>query len=192
MPKISREKRSRLLLVFLVTFSVAIGLYLSLIKAQREKLAAYPRMVGEAEGKLKNMRAAIKEADQTEAQLQAASEKLAEIETGMASGDLTAWLYGTIRGFMRNYKEVAWTFGSVEEGEVKLLPGFPYKQVSISISGSAHFYDFGRFLADLENTYPYFRVQGVTLEPPGGTASAPAEKEKLTVHFQIVALVKPG
>ena len=38
--------------------------------------------------------------------------------------------------------------------DVNLLPNFPYKQATLTVAGTAHFHDLGRFLADFENQIP--------------------------------------
>lgn len=195
MAALSKEKRNQVVLVGLLTLSVVVGLYMSVIRVQQEKLQRYPRLLKETEQKLENMRRTIKNADQTRAALQAASEKLAEIEAQMASGDLYAWLYKTIMSFKDRYKEVSIPRFSymAEESEVRLLPKFPYRQVKISIGGTASFYDFGRFLADFENAHPYIRVENVVLAQEHGIGPATSDgSDKLSFQLEIVALVKPG
>lgn len=192
MPRLSKEKRNQLVLVFLLTLAVVVGLYFSLINTQREKLAELPRRIEKAKRNLERMRHSIQSAKQIQADLQSASAKLAEIEAGMATGDLNAWLYSTIRTFKQNYKVDIPQFSSKEVGEVTLQPNFPYKQVKIGIGGSALFYELGRFLRDFENSFPYIRVQNLAITQEGSHSAAPADKEKLSFRLEIVALVKPG
>src|SRR5262249_30765747 len=74
--------------------------------------------------------------------------------------------------------------------DVPILAGFPYKQVNMTISGTALFQDFGRFVTDFENQFPYVRVLNLTLEPaPGAT---PSDREKLSFKLEVAALVKPA
>jgi len=192
MPRLSKEKRNQLLLVFLVALAVIVGLYFSLINTQREKLADMPRRLQKAKSDLEKMRSTIQSAKQIQADLKTASAALADVETGMATGDLNAWLYSTIRTFRQSYKVDIPSFSSKEVGGVTLLPDFPYKQVKIGIGGSACFYDLGKFLADFENSFPYIRVQNLGITQEGGHALAPSDKEKLAFRLEIVALVKPG
>ena len=71
---------------------------------------------------------------------------------------------------------------------MNLLPNFPYKQATLSLVGTAHFHDFGRFLADLENQFPHIRVVNLSLE----LNQSPAAEDQETVSFKldIVTLVK--
>jgi hypothetical protein len=70
-----------------------------------------------------------------------------------------------------------------------MLPNFPYKQATLTIGGTAHFHDFGKFVADFENQFPYMRLMNVTLEPASGVLAA--DKERLSFRMEIATLVKP-
>src|SRR5687768_18541927 len=47
--------------------------------------------------------------------------------------------------------------------EAGLLPKFPYKAASFGLRVNGQFHDIGRFIASLENTFPYFRVQNIKM-----------------------------
>lgn len=179
-------------MVALLTVGVLIGLYYALIDAQRSKLAALPPAIKEAEEKLEKMRQTIHSAKQIESELASVSAELAGLENGMAKGDLNAWLYATVRSFARNYKVEIPQFSLAEKGNVTLLPNFPYKQVKIGIAGTAFFHDLGRFLADLENSFPYMRVQNLSIARESAGTVKPGQREKLSFRLEIVALVQPG
>jgi len=70
--------------------------------------------------------------------------------------------------------------------EVNLLANFPYKQTTLSVAGSAHYHDLGRFLADFENRFPHIRVSNLSLD----LDAAAAEPETLSFRMDIIALVK--
>ena len=73
-------------------------------------------------------------------------------------------------------------------GEVDLMPHFPYKQLKVTVGGTAYYHDLGKFIADFENTYPHARIANLTLEPVGGTADS---GEKLAFRMDIIALANP-
>ncbi|WP_310582835.1 hypothetical protein [Deinococcus sp.] len=56
--------------------------------------------------------------------------------------------------------------------------------------GSAHYQDFGRFLADFENNFPCIRVQNIELDPVGAIAGSD-HREKLNFKMELVTLVRP-
>lgn len=189
--KISKEKRNQLILVILVTVGVLAGLWFGLIRAQQLKLQQLSDRKQAADRKLKLVREMIESAGQIEASLQESSAKLAKLEEGMASGDVYAWAINAIRQFKVGYRVDIPQFSTIDgPKDVNLIPNFPYKQATMTIGGTAAFHDFGTFLADFENKFPYCRVLNLNLEP-ASTATG-ADREKLSFRMDIVALVKPG
>ena len=107
----------------------------------------------------------------------------------MPSGDLFSWTVSSLKQFNTpSYKVDMPQIGSPDVGSVHAFPDFPYNQAIVAVSGSAYYYEFGKFLADLENHFPYLRVQNLILEPGYGTTAE--EREKLNFHMDIVTLVK--
>jgi len=116
---------------------------------------------------------------------------LAQLELGMASGDLYSWTIGTIRQFKLPYKVEVPQFGQIEgPKEVNLLPKFPYKQATLTIAGTGRFNDLGRFIAEFENQFPYIRLLNLTMEPAGNQTLGDAEK--LNFKVDVVTLIKPN
>jgi hypothetical protein len=139
--------------------------------------------------KIDRIQTVVTGATQVEAGLKVASERLYVIENGMPSGDLFSWIVRTIKTFNNpTYKVDMPQFGIPVVNPVSMLPNFPYSQSSVAVSGNAYYSEFGKFLADFENHFPYMRVQNLSLEPGGGTT--PEEREKLAFHMEIVTLVK--
>src|ERR1051326_2430139 len=108
----------------------------------------------------------------------------------MASGDLYSWMVNNIRRFKLPYKIDLPQFSQPEVKEMTLIPKFPYKQATLTVGGTAFFHDLGKFLADFENNFPYFRVLNLDMEPMPSVMGG--DKEKLTFKMDIVALIKPG
>lgn len=191
MKNLSKDKRNQLILAVMLTGIALAALWFGLIAFQQQKLHAVRQAKDAADRKLKLMEDTIKNAAQIETDLADSSNSLASLESGMASGDLYSWAINTIRQFKQNYKVEIPQFSGIEgPKEVSLLPGFPYKQATMTIGGTAFFPDFGRFVADFENQFPYTRILNVSLEPYAGMLGA--EHEKLTFKLDIAMLVKPS
>jgi hypothetical protein len=188
--KISREKRNQLLLVVMGTLAVLGALGFGLIKFQYENLAGYARRQVAAEGKLQEMENAVKRRELVKSVFAQASQALAEQEVTMASGDLYAWMYGTVRKFQKGYPKVDVPQLSPVSAPVpvNLLPAFPYSQVTMQIGGTAYFHDLGQFVADFENEFPLIRVVNLSVELP--SAPVAGDREKLAFKMDLVALVK--
>lgn len=91
-----------------------------------------------------------------------------------------------------------------EETEAGVLPKFPYRAVALNVSMLGNYNDFGRFLADFENRYPYMRVQLTSVsadarslresvrapgmpEPAGAQAK---DSGKLRFNYRVIALIR--
>jgi len=189
--KLPKEKRNALILVVIVTIAVLNGLGFGLIKYQFNKLGELRAKRETAQQKLQQMRDAVKNADRIEADLAETKKNLEAIEDDMASGDLNAWVINTLRTFKAGYKVEMPQFSPIGPvTEVSLIPNFPYKQATITVAGSAHFHDFGKFLADFENLHPHIRVLNLTLD--GAPNATSEEQEKLNFKMEISTLVRPN
>jgi len=189
MNKLSNEKRNRLILVILVTVVVLGGLWFGLINWQEQYLRQLAVKKDAAQAKLDREELRIKNGDRLEADVVEATKRLAELEEDMASGDPLSWFVGKMQVFKQLYKVEIPQISA--PGETKeFMAKFPYKQASFAVGGTAYFHDLGKFIADFENHFPYFRVVNLDLTPV--TGGMEGEKEKLAFHLEIVTLVRPG
>jgi len=189
--KLPKEKRNALILVVIVTVAVLSGLGFGLIRYQFGKLDEMRQKRDTADHKVEEMRNAVKNADHAETELAERRKILDGLEDDMASGDLNAWVINELRTFKAGYKVDMPQFSPLGPvTDVPLIPGFPYKQATITVAGTAHFHDFGKFLADFENQHPHIRILNLTLD---GTPFANSdEMEKLNFKMEISTLVKPN
>ena len=153
--KLSADKRNKLIGVAIVTAAVIGALWYFVVEDRNVTLQEFKEKQADALLQRKKIDNAIKGAGKIEQGLKDAAEKLAVIQQEMASGDLYSWMYTTIKNFKSAYHVDIPQFSTVETAENTLLYKFPYKQVKMSISGSAYFHDFGKFLADFENRFPH-------------------------------------
>ena len=187
--KLPREKRNTLIAVVLGTLVALAGLYFGLIKYQKQSLQRLAEKKVAVEKKHRQVLEAIKHTSQIETEVATAKKELAEAEADIASGDLYSWVINTLRQFKSNYKVNIPQFSPISgTSEVSLLSNCPYKQATVSLSGTAHFHDLGRFVADLENQFPHMRVLNLSLE----LNQSPAADDQETVSFKldIATLVK--
>ncbi|SRR5581483_5160222 len=191
MNKLSKDKRNQLILIALATVMVISMLWFGLIRYQKAKLADVARKINSTQQEIEKDQKVARGAAQIEVSLKEANHKLAAIEDTMPSGDLFYWFISHIKQFNApSYKVDMPQFGLPSVAEVPMFPNFPYHQVSISVGGTAYYYDIGKFLSDFENHFPYGRLQNLSLEPVGG--GTPDDKEKLAFHMEIVVLLKPS
>ena len=189
MNKLSKEKKLHLALVAIATVGVIAGLWLGLLSLQKKKLREISSKITGAQQQIEKVQKVVVEAGKIEGALNESATNLSAIEATMPSGDLYSWMVSTLRQFNAPSYRVDLPQISVPSvGEVRMFSGFPYHQATVTVGGTAYFYEFGRFVADFENHFPYMRVQNVNLEPAAG--ANPDEREKLAFRMEIVALIK--
>ena len=189
MNKLSKEKKMHLILVALATAGVIAGLWVGLLSLQREKIKEIAKKIASTEQQITKVQKVVVAAAQVQTNLNEAESQLDAIETTMPSGDLYSWMVSTLRQFNApGYRVDMPQIGVPSIGEVRMFSAFPYHQATVSVAGTAYYYEFGKFLADFENHFPYMQVENINIEPAAGMNSE--EREKLSFHMNIVALVK--
>jgi hypothetical protein len=184
-----KEKRTQFIFVILCTLVVLGLIGFVFIRPQYKTLSTIAETKSDEQAKLKRIEDTIKKAGDTTSQLSNVTSNLSRAEEDMASGDIYAWTYDTIRKFKASYRVDIPTVGQPSLGEVDVLPQFPYKQIRGTISGTAYYHELGKFIADFENTFPHIRVVNLVIEPVNATEPG---NEKLSFRMDIVALVKPN
>ena len=191
MNPLPKDKRNKLILLAFGTLVVLAGLWFAILSPQCRKLAEIAKKTADAENKLADGQRTTASAEATEAGLQNTAGKLQAIESGMPSGDLYAWFIQTLDQFRQPYRVELPQKSREVMGDAGLLPKFPYRAATFTVRGGAYYHDFGKFLADFENHFPYLRVQNLELEASSLTSTNSTDREKLTFKIEIVALLNP-
>jgi hypothetical protein len=187
--KLTKDRRNKLILVIVITLATLGALGFGLIKYQYGALQRLAEKKVIVDKKFQQMQQAIKHADSLEVDFADARKKLAVVESDVASGDLYSWVINTLRRFKAPYKVELPQFSPIgATTPVDLLPNFPYQQATLTVAGTAHFHDFGRFLADFENQFPHIRVLNLSLDLNAGATFE--ESEMLSFKMEVVTLVK--
>lgn len=189
MNKLPKEKRDHLILVGMGTLFLLILIGFGLIRPQYGSISTVDTQIKDARDHLQSMEDIIKKADTVSAQLADLTYSLTQTESDLVSGDPAQWIYNTIRNFKEHHKVDISVNSQLSMGEVDLLPHFPYKQLKVTVGGTAYYHDLGKFIADFENTYPHARIASLTLEPVGGAGGT---SEELAFRMDIIALANPN
>ena len=192
MKNLPKEKRDRLILICLGTCAIMAGIYLGLISSQKKILEIMAKRRQDQETKLNNGQGLASNVPQIQKKLEAVAARLKAIEATMPSGDMYSWVILTVNTFKENYKVEIPQFSREVSAPVGMYADYPYHAAIFTLRGTAHFHDFGRFVADFENTFPYMRVQNIELDPSSATAAnLQSDEEKLAFKMEIVTLVNP-
>jgi hypothetical protein len=189
MNKLSKQKRDQLIMIVVGTVVVLGGLWFGLIDFQKKKLATLLRNNTDRREKVGKAQTLVKRANEQKADLAEKNAQLKVTEDSMASGDMYLGLITLVNNFLQRHAKVNLIGISRETvSTTTLLPNFPYKSATFIVECNAFYHDFGTFLADFENKYPYMRIQNMEIFP----LPPPEEKERLKFRFEIICLVKPA
>lgn len=188
MKRLPAAKRNQLIGVVLATVGLICLVFFLMIQPQKEKNITLGRKIAEETRKLKKYKDDIKQMDATTAALAELNQQLDHAEEDVASGDLYAWTYDTMRRFKAAYHVDIPNIGQPDQRDCDLFSNFPYRQIRFSLIGTAYYHDLGKFIADFENKFPHCRVINVAAD---ATSTGPGGGEKLNFRLEVVALVKP-
>ncbi len=189
MKRLSPAKKNQLIMVLVVTAALIGAVYFMLIGPQNATNQQQAKEISDKQGELDNYKKIIGQALVTSNELAEVSAQLNLAEQDIATGDVYSWTYDTLRRFKNDYHVDIPTIGQPTVGDVDFIANFPYKQLRLSLNGTAYYQDLGKFVADFENTFPHMRLLNLTVDSVGDSASG---NEHLNFHMEVVALVKPN
>lgn len=203
MTKLSKDKRDKLVLTVLAVIGVLGILYTFVLGAQKDQLAALQTQIFGVKDKLSKAERLVKSEAIVERNLEESQKVLKERTADMApQGQYYYWFLKLLDEFRKEHELNPGFLVDITQPEfieAGLLPQFPFKAASFGVRLNGRFAEIGQFVADLENAYPYFRIQNIRLLPQGtgSGAAAPTSggsegNDKLIVELRVVTLIKPS
>jgi Tfp pilus assembly protein PilO len=202
MNRLPKEKRDKLLLVALGTGVVLAVLYFFVISAQQRSLTDCANKTAVAREKLDKAERWLRMSPGIQGRLATARAEVEAKQNTMAPVDKFKWFYNTLSSFLAQYQvKLIDITREPEVGDVGVLPKFPYQAATFGVKLSARYHDFGTFLADFENHFPYLRVQNLEIEPENAPQTRLKETPRanrqdtpgtLAVTLRVVTLIKPN
>ena len=189
MNKLSKSQREQLIGIIVGTLVLVALLWYFGVTAKQHELSKTQDNTAQTQDKLRRAENTMKQGEEIADKMSARRQILDRREAILAPDrDAYAWIISTLNPFIQNHKGVdGFKYSQPEVIDVGLIPGFPYKWATFHVTGSGFYHDLGKFFADLENDYPYFRIQNLEIS---ANVSAGTEPEKLNVAFELVAPVK--
>jgi Tfp pilus assembly protein PilO len=196
MTKISKSQRDQLIAVAFGAVAVIACLWYAVVLAQNKQLAAAEANCVKMRRTLKVGSDKVRQGDLVGAELAKNLEALKEREAGLApEREPFSWMAEVLRNFwspdndMHHYKTVA--IADIKPPEISdkgVIAGFPYKWAKFHITGEGHYHDFGKFIADFENAFPFFRIENLDIGVPG----LRKDVDMLSYSFDIVTPQVPA
>ena len=184
-----KQKREKLTLAVLMSLAGVAGIWFGLLEPEQAGLRNRAKLLAETQGKLQTVQRELRLTESFKTNLDSARRQIQGMEAKMPTGDVYRWAIRSITSLQTNNVEIA-NLEPPRLGESTILPKVPYKSALLSVNGTAHYHDFGRFLANLENSFPHMRLQRVELEPMQFGEATSASQEQLNFKLEIIALIK--
>ena len=189
---LTKEKRDQLILTGLMSTMIIVGVWMLLITPTKAKLVRLDGEISASAGQLADAESKVARAGQIELEIQEIGKRLGTMEKDMVEGDPSTWIRVRLNEFVRDgqHKLRERNIGQPEQVEIGALPDFPYQAIKFKIYGTGFYEEVGRFITDLENTFPYVRVQQIDLRP-NDAGDFGVEGDLLEYSFELVVPIKP-
>lgn len=119
------------------------------------------------------------------------SNRLAQVESTMASGDVYSWAVKTFEALRAGHGVQFTQIDSPDVKDSQTLPKVAHKEARFGISGRATYHSLGAFIAHLENSLPFVRLLELEMHAPGASRGDFEESEQLRFKMLVSVLVKP-
>jgi Tfp pilus assembly protein PilO len=189
MMKLSKAQKDQMIGIAVGTVAVLALLWFFGVAAKQDELAKTAKNTAHMRDTLSAAEAKIRQGEDIAMQLQAHVQLLEKREAMLASNiDPYSWIISTINPFIQSRKGVnIYHYSQPDVADAGIIPDFPYKWATFHLEGTGYYHDFGKFFSDLENNFPYFRVQNLIVS---ANTSGGGEAEKLSVAFELVVPIK--
>jgi Tfp pilus assembly protein PilO len=212
MNKLPKEKRDKIVLICVGAFLLCALLWYFLISSQNESIDKYRASILDLQSKVHRAEMLSKRAALVASELAKVQSEITEAEAEMIPIEQLSgnkWLLDTLTAFINDRRHairiVHITKDAVAGKQFLLLPKFAYSGAAYDVELRGYYHDFGKFLADFENHFPYMNVQQLQMWPvatPKGATVASAEtakdlaigpeREQLRISLRFVVLFKPS
>ena len=201
MIKLSKEKREKLILVCLGVGGLLAVLYFFVISTQRDLLGEIATKLETLDGKTVKADRLLKREADVKKEMDDRKLQLDSLEKGMApAANYYLWFSRVIGPLLQTNNLGLLDLPQPSTNSPGVLPKMPYNAQIFDVAATGYYHDFGKFLADFENDYPYIRVELYRIDPDlgfrsGGGVDGDAtlsRTNQLKFHFRVFALQKPA
>jgi hypothetical protein len=199
MNKMSKDKRDKMLLVCIGAAGIIAIVYFFVISDMRVEIATLQSKITTLDDKRDKSDRLLKRQADFQASIEQLRKTLNARQADMPRpGQDHSWFIHLMEDRRTKFNLDVVDIRNPEPWDPGILPKFPFRAVSFHVTLLGAYTDFGKFLADFENSYPYMRVQIMNIAPevqntavrtPEGAAPA-ADDGKLRFNFRVISLVK--
>jgi Tfp pilus assembly protein PilO len=189
MNKLTKTQRDQLIGVAVGAVAIMAALWFLVVVGQQKDLEAIKKKTNTMNETLRNADATVRGALIIGQELTNRVETLQKREADLAPGhDPNSWMIGRVNQFIAPRKGVSVkSISTADINDKGVLPHFPYPWATFHIKAVGYYREFGKLIADFENTFPYYRIQNMDISAAG----VGEEEEKLSYSFDIVTPLVP-
>jgi hypothetical protein len=181
--------RNRVLFVLLVGGGLVALAWFGLVSPLQAQVRVRTAKAELARMQLELAEASLEKAPHYRALAEEKRNEIEAMEALMPTRGLYQWNVRTLAPYEKVYDLILQSWESPKLQDVDMPPEVPYKLASFGVTGLAHFHSFGSFLATFENSWPFVKINEVTLQAvaPGFRAVGDPELLSFRLEYQILA-----
>jgi hypothetical protein len=185
----SPERRRQVALLAVGTLGAVAVIWLGLVSTLQALLKTRQTRLDSEQAKLNLALKGNQLASQYENEVKANLQALQALELQMARGDIYRWAINRTAELADRHDLTVTPPQPPRLGEAEAPPAVPYKAGAYSFGGYGYFQNIGAFLADFENSSPFIRLKGLTVQTIAPGFAASRDAEKLSFQIEFVTLV---
>jgi hypothetical protein len=192
--RLSKEKRDRLILVAVAAVLGCFVLWWSFIREYDKTLRKNREQIAELTANIKQANTWLKRGPSwAEDYKQRLADLQVKEKTMLPEGKEMSFLSEAMERVRQNHPIHFESISPAAYNErMELLPQFPYrKNATLSYRCYGYYHNFGKFLADLENTYPYMQFEVNSIAPQKAAEQRKEGEDDLRFELKVVALLQP-
>lgn len=196
MNKLSKDKRDKLILTIIGTVGIVAVLYFFVLSDMKDEHATLGTKIFSTKDRIDKAERVINRQATFNQEMAALKGALNTRQAQMPRpGEDHVWFLKIMEDRRGAYNLDINEIRNPEAWDPGVLPNFPFKGVSFNVTLVGGYTDFGRFLADFENEFPFMRVQLMSVIPdaqpgPPGSGIATQDTGKLRINFRVISLIK--
>jgi len=163
MNKWTSEQRNHIILLAMATAGIAALIWFGLIGSLQASIQEQMNKIAFSRSKLNLTKAGISRKEQFKQEIETGQRQLLDLEGKMPQGDIFRWLNNSMHEIETATMSTSSSLPAAVRG-IKHPSQGSLPAVSYSIAGTAYYRSFGSFVAELENSSPFIRLKGLTLQ----------------------------
>ena len=190
MPNLSPQKQTQLVGIAAGILIFVAGYWYAFIQPQGKLIEDQEKKVAEVRSKIETAKRNSQMLHRFEDEYNRSKAALRAIEILMPSGDVYRWMVQAFESMQKTNWVMILNIDPPKLGEVEIPPVIPYSTALFNVTGVGYFHDIGLFLANMENSMPFVRLQSLELKRASLADTGGVDREQLSFSMELLSLIK--